>query len=94
MVAGEWHEFDGYRFQETLCGPMLGYQPCVDCGHPVLTCGEAAAHIPARCGPCGRLFHGARLEYYGTGRDKVVVKVDSPELQRLRRLANERHKAL
>ena len=36
MAVGDWHVFgDGYRFRETLFGPMTTTS-CVDCGEPTL----------------------------------------------------------
>jgi len=65
MAIGDWHEFDdGYRFRETLHGPMTTAD-CVDCAGTVLvvqatgrigTGGQLEDQPPAtpRCSGCGR----------------------------------------
>jgi hypothetical protein len=69
VAVGDWHEFsDGYRFRETLFGPMTT-TVCVDCGDEVLIvqdCGQVNAHglrenVPTaspRCSGCWRRHHG------------------------------------
>lgn len=86
MSAGERHRLGDYEYTETIYGPFTAYAPCVDCGHEVLVSGM----VPEpRCSVCLRTARGASLDYYGTGRDEVVKTVDTPELARLRRLANQ-----
>lgn len=76
---GTWHNVNGYRFRETLHGPMV-MGVCVDCADPaleVLPTGRINEHgleedtggsAQTRCSTCGRAHHGAKLDYYGTGR--------------------------
>ena len=69
MGVGDWHEFpDGYRFRETLHGPLV-IGECVDCGKPIGVV-QATGRIGAggleedaggelsRCVACGRRHHG------------------------------------
>lgn len=48
MAVGDWHELNGYRFQETLFGPMV-QRDCVDCGK---TCYATIAWPDPRCEKC------------------------------------------
>lgn len=71
MAVGDLHVFaDGYRFYETLHGPMV-MTVCVDCDGDALTKGrtdrinasglsedEGSTKIPSRCTGCFREAHG------------------------------------
>lgn len=70
MAVGDWHVFaDGYRFRETLNGPLVE-GACVDCGAKVYVVQptgrinqwgleeDAGATADARCSTCGRRHHG------------------------------------
>lgn len=90
MAVGDWHELNGYRFRETLHGPMHE-APCGDCGHPVMLVlpshreGEPARDYPtvAKCSGCGRAEHGAALPVR-TNHPRVTV---NPRRLRYERLA-------
>lgn len=82
MGIGDWHQLNGYRFRETLHGPMV-MGTCIDCGQPaleVLPTGRINTHgleedtggtADTRCSTCGRNHHDARLDYYRTGRADI-----------------------
>ncbi len=58
MAVGDWHEFsDGYRFRETLFGPLVRRE-CIDCGAGCAATPEATEPL---CGDCGRARTGAPL---------------------------------
>lgn len=54
MAVGDWHELNGYRFQETLFGPLVT-RVCVDCAR---TCYATIAFASPRCEKClkARIF--------------------------------------
>ncbi len=63
MAVGDWHKFsDGYRFRETLLGPLVRRE-CSDCGTGCAATPEASEPL---CGDCGRARTGAPLPQRAT----------------------------
>lgn len=54
MAVEEWHEFDDYRFQETLHGPNVERQ-CADCGGH---CYSIPDYHHPRCEECSMKVRG------------------------------------
>lgn len=80
---GRWYDLNGYKFQATLHGPMH-WGTCVDCGKPALEAQPTGiatdvSGTESRCDSCGRIFHGARLDYYRTGRALLYRTVSLPD---------------
>jgi hypothetical protein len=77
--VGAWHDLNGYKFRETLHGPMV-LGTCVGCGKSVAEAqptGQATDMVTpeSRCDACGRAHHGAWLDVYKTGRADLYRKV-------------------
>lgn len=54
MAVGDWHNLNGYEFQETLFGPLVERE-CMDCGG---VCYTIATWPTPRCQGCCARHHG------------------------------------